>query len=199
MEMPANRCDIAEMKGEVVYSQWLQRRGLSSSCRSRERGLLAFQRPCLMHCPWPCVLWSSSLKCFREVSSGHSCSAVCIAQSLETPRGLHRSSVFAQEIVKGRSSFLVLQGFFCFSLWPFLLQQIYFSTLSSSYSERDAIQPLRTNLFEMNVHSLFPSLFSSFPLSFFFFLPLPIPSLSSFLSLCSPFLSSFIQVLWGEK
>lgn len=118
---------------------------------------------------------------------------------LRNPQGLRGSSVFAQEIVKGRSSFLLLQGFFGFSLWPFLLQQIYFLTLSSSYSERDAIQPLRTNLFEMNALSLFPSLFSSFPLSFFFFLPLPTPSLSPFLSLCSPFLSSFIQVLWGEK
>lgn len=40
--MPANRCDIAEIKRDVVCSQWPQKRGLSGSCRSGVKGAVGF-------------------------------------------------------------------------------------------------------------------------------------------------------------
>lgn len=72
------------------------------------RGLLAFQRPCLMHCPWPCVLWSSFLERFREASSGDPCSAACVAKSLEIPKCLCASAVFAQDYSR-----VTVASFFC--------------------------------------------------------------------------------------
>lgn len=187
MQMLANRCDISRgTKRMLSVLRWPQRKGLTSSCRSGMKGLLAFGR--LVSCT-----------ALDPACSGVHPRSGAGRWALEFPalrlalREVQKSLRFSMGLLclHKKDSSVAIASFFCkpsfascfgyFSFGKFVC----FSTLCSPSSERNASQPGRTNLFETNVHSLFPSFHSFLPPSFS-------PSLP-------PFLSSFIKVLWGKN
>lgn len=145
--------------------RWSQERGLTSPCGSGVQGPVGFSE--------------ALTRCALEfLPGGRRALPLALPESSEIPRVLRGPAVFAQDGFKKGESFLSKPPFGShFGRFFSFGKCIHFSSLCSPSSERDDIQPGRTNIF--NVHFLFPCLPS--PLSLPSYLPFILPSILSFL------------------